>query len=408
MSFENDLNFFCEILEKCHINTAVLSAFDSLADTLNPILGSLADYFFATDASVQSVFGNIESKTKYLFSNELMLQYVCLRLPILSEKNILLIGPYLSALPDVKEILEMGERVKLNPLEPKLLQEFYNTLPIVPQGDRLFSLINAFCERIWQTTSFSIVEFNKQYPLPIIPIERTSHDESGAEILAKTEMMEKRYAFENELMRAVSLGQQHKESLLAAAFKEDMFESRVQDPVRNAKNYSIIMNTLLRKASEEGGVHPIHIDRLSSSFAAKIEQAPSLQETLELMKEMFSSYCRLVHKHSVGRYSPIVKKTVIIIDSDISAELSLSTLAKQQSISEGHLATVFKKETGKTLSEFVRDKRMEYAKYLLSTTNLQIQTVAQYCGIMDVQYFSKIFKKQIGKTPREYRESVKS
>ena len=168
------------------------------------------------------------------------------------------------------------------------------------------------------------------------------------------------------------------------------------------------MNTLLRKASEEGGVHPIHIDRLSSSFAAKIEQAPSLQKILELMKEMFSSYCRLVHKHSVGRYSPIVKKTVIIIDSDISAELSLSTLAKQQSISEGHLATVFKKETGKTLSEFVRDKRMEYAKYLLSTTNLQIQTVAQYCGIMDVQYFSKIFKKQIGKTPREYRESVKS
>ena len=127
----------------------------------------------------------------------------------------------------------------------------------------------------------------------------------------------------------------------------------------------------------------------------------------ELMKEMFSSYCRLVSKHSTASYSPIVKKTVMLIDSDISAELSLATLAEAQGISGGYLATLFKKETGKTISEYIRDRRIEHAKYLLNTTHLQIQTVALHCGIMDVQYFSKIFKKQIGKTPKEYREDAK-
>ena len=50
---------------------------------------------------------------------------------------------------------------------------------------------------------------------------------------------------------------------------------------------------------------------------------------------------------------------------------------------------------------------LERAKELLQTTRLQIQTVALHCGIVDVHYFSKIFKKVTGQTPKEYRDSSK-
>ena len=194
--------------------------------------------------------------------------------------------------------------------------------------------------------------------------------------------------------------------MLASKLNENMFERRTTDSLRNAKNYCIIMNTLLRKAAENGGVHPIYIDSTSSKFAMKIELMSDVKACSSLMREMFSSYCRLVYKHSTKSFSPIVKKTILVIDSDLSAELSLNTLAKKQGVSGGYLATVFKKETGKTVSEYIRDKRIEHAKYLLNTTHLQIQTIALHCGIMDVQYFSKIFKKQLGKTPKEYREAL--
>jgi len=104
----------------------------------------------------------------------------------------------------------------------------------------------------------------------------------------------------------------------------------------------------------------------------------------------------------------VVKRTILVIESDISAELSLRTLAHIQGISAGYLATIFKKETGQTISEYIRDKRIKHAMYLLSTTHLQVQTIALHCGIVDVQYFSKQFKKQTGKTPREYRESIRT
>ena len=82
---------------------------------------------------------------------------------------------------------------------------------------------------------------------------------------------------------------------------------------------------------------------------------------------------------------------------------TLKGMAKRFSVSEEHLSRIFKKETGKTLSEYVCTRRMDYAEYLLNTTNLQIQTVALHCGIMDVQYFSKLFKKYKGVSPIQFR-----
>ena len=407
MNYESELNFFCDVLEKCHIHTSMLSVVDAIGATVDSRFQSIVGYFSKFDVSVQQIIGNVENGTKYLLRNEFNLRYVCIRIPILSEKNILFIGPYLSAPMSSKDFLEICERMSIAPTAQKVLREYYATLPIIASNDRIFSMLDAFCERIWQTSSFEIVEFNKNYSLPIFPSDTIPRGESVDEILASAEMMEHRYAFENEIIRAVSLGQRHKETMLASDFNEQMFEKRVADPVRNAKNYCIIMNTLLRKAAEQGGVHPIHIDKLSSKFAGRIELANDTKGISELMKEMFSSYCRLVNKHSTGKYSPIVKKTIMLIDTDISAELSLATLARAQGISGGYLATVFKKETGKTVSEYIRDRRIEHAKYLLNTTHLQVQTVALHCGIMDVQYFSKIFKKQIGKTPKEYREDAR-
>ena len=403
MNYEYELNFFCDVLKKCHIHTDILSPLDRAETIIDPQLAGIIG--FKSELNVGQALGVIESKTKYKLSDEFKFQYIYMRLPVLSERNILVIGPYLSAPLSSKDILEIGERAGIPLAAQKPLKEYYLSVPILTDGDRLLVMIDTFCEMIWETPSFAIVEVSKKHGPSVASISPTSHGESFDEIEANIKVMEMRYAFENELIRAVSLGQQHKESILVSQLNENMFERRAADPLRNAKNYCIIMNTLLRKAAEDGGVHPIYIDSISSKFALRIELLPDTKACSSMMREMFSSYCRLVYKHSMRRYSPIVQKTILIIDSDISAELSLNSLAKKLGISAGYLATIFKKETEKTVSEYIKDKRIEHAMYLLSTTHLQIQTVALHCGIMDVQYFSKIFKKKIGKNPKEYREA---
>ena len=219
--------------------------------------------------------------------------------------------------------------------------------------------------------------------------------------------MELRYSYENELMNAVSKGQTHKADILLQNFSTFSFEQRLSDPVRNAKNYCIIMNTLLRKAAEQGGVHPVYLDGTSSLCATKIEQLTSLEAISPLMSEMFRAYCRLVRNHSMEHFSPPVQKIITLIDSDLTANLTLRTLADMLNVSSSYLSTLFKKETGQTLTEYINGRRIKHAMHLLKTTRLQVQTVAQHCGIVDVQYFSKIFKRTTGMTPKEYRDSLK-
>ncbi len=405
MTLERELDFLCEIFKKCHIGTTLLSSSDGLSRLysahLYKIIGANAD----TDATVENLVGKIDSKIKYKLTNELHLQYFFIRLPVDEEKNLLFVGPFLPFSLKSREILEIGESLGLSPGMQKSLTEYYSGVPIISEDDRIISALDIFCERIWNIRNVPTKEIGGKRVLTRSPLESHSYGNDFDEMLKAMEEMEQRYSFENEMLRAVTLGQEHKADALLSAVSGQMFEKRLQDTVRNAKNYCIIMNTLLRKASERGGVHPLYIDGESSKFAQKIEQIASADKVGELMLEMFSSYCRLVRKHSTKHYSPVVKKTVLMIDSDISSELSLGILAEKQGISSPYLATVFKKETKKTVSEYIRDKRIERAKYLLSTTGLQIQSVAMHCGIMDVQYFSKLFKKQTGKTPKEYRSS---
>ena len=76
-------------------------------------------------------------------------------------------------------------------------------------------------------------------------------------------------------------------------------------------------------------------------------------------------------------------------------------------VNASYLSTLFKQETKETLTEYVTRKRIEYATLLLSNSDLPISDVAAFCGVNDLQYFSKIFKKVVGYTPSEYKKLVR-
>lgn len=405
MLYENELRFLCNTLKKRRIKTSFAvkkSIFNNMFDEAFIILfgENLKNHF-----SVDEFADNIKPYTMYKFS-ALRLCYVFFLLPAVSSEQIMIIGPYLSEEVETKYILEAGEKYGISPSKQKLLQDYYANIPTVSDNDSIFTMLETFGEHIWGGSSgFTIIDINREMVEDNTVLSKDRSNEDVESLMVNMELMKKRYDYENELIRAVSLGQVHKVAQLTENFSDFAFERRITDPVRNLKNYAIIMNTLLRKAAEKGGVHPLYIHDVSSDFAVRIEQLSSVAAVSELMAYMFKSYCRLVRKHSMKNYSSAVQKVITLINSDLSANLTLQSLAKSQNISAGYLSSVFKKETGKTLTEYIIGERMQLAMRLLTTTRLQIQTIALHCGIMDVQYFSKLFKRHTGKTPKEYRST---
>ena len=183
-------------------------------------------------------------------------------------------------------------------------------------------------------------------------------------------------------------------------------EQRLPDTMRNRMNYLIILNTLLRKAAEQGGVHPLHIDRLSSQFALKIEQLASIESSIELQRRMIHKYCLLVRNHSLKPYSTLIGRAITLIEFDLTADLTLSALSERLNVNSSYLSGLFRKETGCTLTDFVNRKRIEHAVFLLNTTQMQVQSIAAECGIQDANYFIKLFRHHIGMTPNMYRKQV--
>ena len=408
MRFDDDVGLLVDTLKKCHVSSRFAYPDHPISSVLDMGLHNVIKNSFDTERKICDVLGEVKPCTMYKYTDAFGLCYIYFMVSKSTDGRILFIGPYISKPMSARDSLEFSEKLGIAPKSQKILDEYFLGLPVLQDNSGLLVMIDTFCERLWGSPAFSIVDVNKQLNLSPIHTPLPIESSDGDDLLVNMKVMEVRYKYENELMRAVSLGQIHKDTLLLSMFSENIMEKRVSDPVRNAKNYGIIMNTLLRKAAESGGVHPIYLDKISSEFAMRIEQISTLSDNSELMLDMFRSYCRLVRKHSIQKYSPVVQKAILVIESDLSANVSLCSLAKQQNISSGYLSTVFKKETGVTVSEYIREKKIDHAKHLLGTTHLQIQTIALHCGIMDVQYFSKIFKKQTGKTPKEYRESIKN
>jgi len=231
--------------------------------------------------------------------------------------------------------------------------------------------------------------------------------EGDLQFYQRVRLLEQRYEMENQLMEFVRKGQVQQIRLTLGNLPQSALERRV-DTTRDAKNYSIILNTLMRKAAEQGGVHPIYIDRLSAEYALRIEQTVHWDAFLTLWADMAQGYCQLVRKHTTNKLSPLVQKVVARIDFDLTADLSLRAAARTLNVNASYLSTLFRQETGETLTNYVNRKRMEHAAHLLQTTRLPVSAVAQSCGISDDNYFTKLFKKFSGTTPVQFRQAQKA
>lgn len=406
MFYEAELQFLRSVFKKCHVRTFVFQHDDIPYEYIDTGFRKLLNISTDFEKKQKEILKSIEENIVYSFKDVFSCSYLFMLLPE-SDKEVLLIGPYIEEVPSRKNILEISEKLEIPPSSYKDLENYYVSIPCIPENSQLFAVLDSFAEIIWRGNDNYI--FREIHPekieqasfAPIMKKDAVDPESNSWNI----QMIETRYNFENEMFRAVSQGQYQKAAFFLSSLNSLSFEKRLSDPVRNIKNYCIITNTLLRKAAQEGGVHPFYLDRISSDFASKIEQIPSTAAAQELMGDMFRSYCRLVRKHTMKHYSPPVQRAITTIDSDLTANLTLNTLATAQNLSPSYLSALFSQETGQTLTEYVNQKRIKLAMRLLATTKLQIQTIAQHCGILDVHYFSKVFKKAVGLTPKQYRES---
>ena len=403
MPHKQELSFLFDVLAKMQINAGVMKLKEIDGQQIQNRLRAV----WTPPELFLSLLTEMEDRTLYCLRDSFLCNYQFFLLPHTEAPSAFYIGPYLEEAPEEGQVLSLGEKNGIPVQMHSALREYYMGIPVIEKQSLLFTMLHTYCQRIWGRSDFAVRNIANAGHMPESPFTRSMLEMGTDDMLLNIKTIERRYEFENELIRSVAHGQMHLEKHFQRAFSDAFFEKRHPDPLRNAKNYCVIMNTLLRKAAENGGVHPVYLDRVSSDFASRIENLKSLSQNAPLMLDMFRTYCRLVRTHSLKRFSKTVQKTMLLIESNLSNDLSPRVLAESLGISAGYLSAVFRRESGQTLTSYIHEKRMEYAEYLLSRSDLQIQNVALHCGIMDVQYFTKLFKKHFHVPPSEYRRMLR-
>jgi AraC-like DNA-binding protein len=98
-----------------------------------------------------------------------------------------------------------------------------------------------------------------------------------------------------------------------------------------------------------------------------------------------------------------LSRVVRYVRENLAGRISLPDVAAAAHLSPNYLAHLIKKETGKTFTELVTERRMEKARELLTHTTLRIAAVAEAVGFEDEAYFARRFKQVVRVAPRDYR-----
>ena len=356
-------------------------------------------------AFLQNSMSQARDNTLYRFYDEYDCNYIFLRLP--GGDGYFFIGPYLLALPSEKRLEQKSASLRLNREQSQRMRLYYTTLPLIEDENLLLSVSNTFARHLWGGPGQYTMEF-VDYAIPDrnTPIPYSSLPMGTAERPFDLQMLVHGYDSENQLMDAVSKGSLHLVTAAASTVFNNGAEQRLSDSLRDRKNYLVILKTLLRKAAEYGGVHPMHIHRLSSHYASLIENARTIKQSLTLQEEMIRDYCQLVRHHSLSKYSYYVGQTITLVQYDLTADLRLKAIADKLNVNSSYLSDLFHREYGCTLTDFVNKERIDRSILLLQMTARSVQDIATECGIHDVNYFIRLFKKQTGMTPSRYRESI--
>ncbi len=118
-------------------------------------------------------------------------------------------------------------------------------------------------------------------------------------------------------------------------------------------------------------------------------------------EQMISSYCRQFECASAC--NPHIAKAKEYIEQNLDAELSLKQVAVSIHVNPSYLSELFTCCTGKRFSVYVRERRLERAAGLLLSSRKTIQDISQICGFSSSAYFSTVFTKWAGVSPRQYR-----
>lgn len=177
-----------------------------------------------------------------------------------------------------------------------------------------------------------------------------------------------------------------------------------KNPVRNELYHFIVNISIITRNCIEGGLSQEIAYTLSDLYIQKADELKTIKAIQELNDEMVWEFTTQMNKLRTQKViSPHISKCIHYIYDNLHVRLTIQQISEYIGLNPNYLSTLFKKETGYSVHEFIQNTRLETAENMLINTNYSYTDIANTLCFSSQSHFIQLFHKKYGMTPAEYR-----
>lgn len=283
------------------------------------------------------------------------------------------------------------------------IYNYYDATTVVDK-DKLIQIIS-ICHYLINHIIVS-TEMIKQYSF----IEKQSENiQNGAEILTtQTDFIRDTHhdpLMEKRLLSIIKEGRLDELRKFNFSGEERAGVLSKSSQIRSKKNISIAGITLATRAAIDGGLNPEIAFSLSDIYIQQLENLFNLRDIDELQAKAVLTLTEKVKQLKNKQFSKTITDCKHYIYDSRFEKLTLTDIAIKVNLSQSYLSTLFKKETGITVSDYIQQVKIEEAKNFLTYTSTSLSEISSLLNFSDQSYFTKVFKKITGLTPDQYKKN---
>lgn len=178
-----------------------------------------------------------------------------------------------------------------------------------------------------------------------------------------------------------------------------------RNPVTNFKYHFVITTAMITRLCRQSGMELEQAFRLSDFYIQKLDDIHTVEGVKSLHDEMVIDYAEKMRRHFRNdTNSKHINACKEYIYSHIKERITIEDLADEFGVSASYLSRLFKKETGISVSAYIRQQKIEIAKNLLQFSDYSIIDIANRLSFSSQSHFIQQFRESVGMTPKKYRD----
>lgn len=178
-----------------------------------------------------------------------------------------------------------------------------------------------------------------------------------------------------------------------------------RNPITNLKYHFVITTAMITRLCKQKGMELEQAFRMSDFYIQKLDDISTVEGVRSLHDEMVLDYTEKMRKicqdDTNSKHISVCKEYIY---SHIKERITIEDLAEELGVSASYLSRLFRKETGDSVSAYIREKKIEMAKNLLQYSDYSVIDIANRLSFSSQSHFIQQFREIVGMTPKKFRD----